>query len=84
MKQYNVLIQIPCCGAALWLYRLEYLRTICSAISVKPHGMVQPITAAVLESFVMTNKDGAHHHRHAGFFFEGIWNNYVDIQDINM
>ncbi len=44
----------------LWLYRFEYICTICSAISMKPHGMVQPITAAVLETFIMTNKDGAH------------------------
>ncbi len=39
---------------------------------MKPRGMVQPIAVAVLETFVMTNKDGAHHHRHTGFFFEGI------------
>ncbi len=71
-----ILIQIPCCGAVLWLYRFEYLRTICSAISMKPCAMVQPIAAAVLETFVMMNKDGTHHpcsiHPHADFFFEGI------------
>ncbi len=60
VKNETILILIPCCGAALWLYRFEYLRTICLAISVKPCGMVQPITAAVLETFVMTNKYGAH------------------------
>ncbi len=42
-----------------WLYRFKCLRTMCSAISVEPHGMVEPITAAVLETFTMTNKDGA-------------------------
>ncbi len=39
----------------------ECLRSMCSAISMGPHGMVQPIAAAVLETFVMMNKDGAVH-----------------------
>ncbi len=37
--------------------------------------MVQPIAAAVLE---MTNKDGGAHEATPGS--EGLWNNYVDIQ----
>ncbi len=61
-KKYEaILTKIPCFGAALWLYRFKYLRTMCSAISVEPPGMVQPIAVAVLETFVMTNKDGALH-----------------------
>ncbi len=47
-----------------------------------PRGMVQPITAAVLENSAMTDKDGTLH-PHASSHFansEGIWNNYVDIQ----
>ncbi len=38
------------------------------SIQMKPHGMVQPITVAVLETFAMTNKDGALH-PHAGSHF---------------
>ncbi len=59
-KNETILSQIPCCRSALWLYQFEYTRIMCSAISMKPHGMIQPIEAAVLETFVMMNKDGAH------------------------
>ncbi len=68
-----ILTQIPCCREALWLYRFKYPRTICSAISVKPRGMVQPIATAVLETFIMTNKDGAHHPTSTCCFF--LWRN---------
>ncbi len=41
--------------------RLKCLRAMCSAISVGPRGMVQPIAAAVFKTFTMTNKDGGIH-----------------------
>ncbi len=65
--------------------QLECLFVMCSAISVGPCGMVQPIAAAVLKTFTMTNKDGSIHPRTMlAANSEGIWNNYVDIQDTNM
>ncbi len=36
---------------------------MCSAISLGPRGMVQPIAAAVLKTFTMMNKDGDIHPR---------------------
>ncbi len=47
----------------IFFNQLECLRVICSAISVGPHRMVQPIAMAVLKTFTMTNKDGAIHPR---------------------
>ncbi len=44
-----------------WLYRFEFLRTMCLAISMEPRGMVERIAAAVLKTFTMTNKDGTLH-----------------------
>ncbi len=59
MKQYC--LKFHPSGERLCVNRLECLRSMCSTISVGPPGMVQPIVAAVLETFVMMNKDGAIH-----------------------
>ncbi len=40
-----------------------FSNSMCSTISVGPHGMVQPIAAAVLETFIMMNKDDTLHPR---------------------
>ncbi len=49
-------------GSFYFIYQFECLRIMCSAISVGPRGMVQPIAAAVLKTFTMTNiKDGGIH-----------------------
>ncbi len=66
--------------------QLDCLHVMCSAISVGPRGMVQPIAAPVLKTFTMTNiKDcGIHPRTMLAANSEGIWNNYIYIQDINM
>ncbi len=72
---YNILISVLCTKkmkqyglkfhAAGWerlcVNQLGCLHVMCSPISVGPHGMVQPIAAAVLKTFTMPNKDGGIH-----------------------
>ncbi len=84
VKNEAILSQIPR-GSGCVLTKVGCLCVMCSAISVGPCGMVQPIAAAVLKTFTMTNKDGGIHPcTMLAANSEGIWNNYVDIQDINM
>ncbi len=62
VKNEAILSQIPCCMGFFFFYQFECLRFMCSAISVGPRGMVQPIAAPVLKTFTMTNiKDGGIH-----------------------
>ncbi len=79
IKNEAILTQIPSYWGVLWLYRFEYLRTMCSAISVGPSGMVQTIAETVLETFVVVNKNGPVHQ--AVIFAGGIWTNYIDIEE---
>ncbi len=59
MKQYC--LKFHAVGEWLCVNQLECLHAMCSAISLELHGMFQQIAAAVLETFVMKNKDGAVH-----------------------
>ncbi len=58
MKQYC--LKFHAVGEWLCVSKLKCLSAMCSAISFRPSGMVQPITVVELETFVMTNKYGAH------------------------
>ncbi len=79
-KNEAILTQIPCFRAVLWLYRFEWNYMVwfsqshitCSYANKMaapiPRGIVQPIAAAVLKTFAMTNKDCVLH-PHAGSHF---------------
>ncbi len=61
MKRYC--LKFHAAGERLCVNQLGYLHVMCLAISVGLRGMVQPIAAAMLKTFTMTNKDGGIHPR---------------------
>ncbi len=83
MKQYC--LKFHAARERLCVKQLWCLRSMSYAISVGPRGMVQPIAAAMLKTFTMTNKNGGIHPlTMLAANSEGILNNYIDIQDIDM
>ncbi len=60
-KLSNIVSNSMLRGRNFFFDQLDCLCVMCSAISVGPRGMVQPIAAAVLKTFIMTNKDGDIH-----------------------